>query len=133
MVARSVLQALAALSVAIASGCGTPSTPAEEPSRTYLTHDELKALLSKTTSVRISLGRATLSGVYTPAGTATLDWGSGGAKGTWRIDANRFCTKYPGLRRGYESCYNFQKVAENTYNLFSTEDSSSSGTWLIEK
>jgi hypothetical protein len=50
---------------------------------------------------------------------------------------NKFCSKYPGIRRGYETCYVFQKTGENSYSLFyadgGPEDGKLSGTWAVEK
>jgi hypothetical protein len=106
---------------------------AQESRPTFLTHEELKALLSGTRIVQFNTGRSRGTGIYAQDGTAQVDWGTGGAKGTWRIDGDKFCTTYPGLRRGYETCNNLQKTGERSYTLFFTSDGSLNGTWQIEK
>src|SRR5688572_27047773 len=93
----------------------------------FLTHEELKTLLSGTTIVQFNAGRSRGTGIYAQDGTARLDWGTGGAKGTWRIDGDKFCTTYPGIRRGYETCNNLQKTGEKSYTLFFTSDGTLNG------
>jgi len=105
---------------------------AQEPRPTFLSHEELKQLLSGTTTVRFVSGREKGTGIYTQDGTARLDGGVWQAKGTWRINADKFCTKYPGIRRGYETCYTFRRTGENTYTLYDAE-SGMTGTWVVEK
>ena len=134
MAARAVL---ACSAVALILGCAANGTTSQEPSVVYLTHDELKALLSTTRTVRIATQGAKVIGIYSRDGAARVDWGSGGATGTWRVQGNKFCSKYPGVRRGYETCYVLQKTGENRYTLFyadgSPEDGKVSGTWWVEK
>lgn len=105
---------------------------AQEPRPNLLTHEELKALLSKTIVVQFTRGSARGTGVYAQDGTARLDGGTWSARGTWRIDGNKYCTKYAGIRRGYESCYTVQKTGSNTYTLYDIEDGNP-GTWVVEK
>ncbi len=100
----------------------------------FLAHEELKALLSSTRTVAFTAGTSARgTGIYSPDGIARLDGGTWSAKGTWRIDGNRFCTTYPGIRRGYETCSNLQKTGENRYNLYFSTDGTKNGTWAIEK
>ena len=106
---------------------------AQEPGTKRLTHEELKQLLSKTTIAQfVSLsGRMKGTIVLTQDGTASVDGGSFQARGSWRIDGDKYCSKYPGLRRGYETCYSVQSTGVNTYKLLSTEGDGS--TWVVEK
>jgi len=106
---------------------------AQEPRPNYLTHEQLKALISGTTTIQIASGRMRVIGIYTQDGIARLDGGNWAAKGTWRIDSNKFCTKYPGIRRGYETCYNLVNTGENAYSLYFAEDGALNSTWVIEK
>jgi hypothetical protein len=105
---------------------------AQEARPAFLTHEELRQLLSGTTTVQFVSGNAKGTGIYTQDRTARLDGGSWQAKGSWRIDGNKFCTKYPGIRRGYETCYSLQRTGENAYTLHDGESGMSS-TWLVEK
>ena len=104
---------------------------AQEPGTKLLTHEELKQLLSKTTVLQFATGGAKGTGVLAHDGTARLDGGSWQARGTWRIDGNKYCSKYPGIRRGYETCYVIEKTGGNTYKLYSTEGDI--GTWVVEQ
>src|SRR5215470_7053182 len=107
MVARAVV---ASSVVTLILGCAAGGTTPPEPSVVHLTHDELKALLAATRTVRIATQGAKVIGIYSPDGVARVDWGSGGATGTWRLQGNKFCSKYPGVRRGYETCYLLEKT-----------------------
>lgn len=102
------------------------------PAGDFLTHQQLTALLSETRTVRIKAGKIDAMGVYTRDGTAQLEGNFGIARGTWRIYDNRFCTRYPNIRQGFETCFFFQQVGENTYNTFMT-DGSQNATWYVQK
>ena len=104
---------------------------AQEPGAKPLTHGELKELLSKTRIVQFAFGRAKGTLVLAQDGKASVDGGSWQAKGTWRIDGDKYCSRYPGIRRGYETCYSVQSTGANTYKLLSTDGDVS--TWLVEK
>ena len=104
---------------------------AQEPGTKVLSHEELKQLLSKATTLQFQTGRAKGTAVLAQDGTASLDGGGWQARGSWRIDGNRYCSKYPGIRRGYETCYTVENTGANTYRLHSTEGDV--GTWVIEK
>lgn len=137
MAAKNLIRILAACGLLALSACAGVDPAPQGPGRVLLTHDELKALLSTTRTVRIVAQGAKITGVYGRDGAASLDWGTGGARGTWRIEGNKFCTKYPGIRRGYETCYVFEKTGENSYSLFfadgGPEDGKLNGTWAVEK
>lgn len=121
MVARLIL-----LAVCFGTAWGQESKPQ------YLKHEALKEFFSQARTVKISIGTTRFIGVYTEDGTARLDWGSGGAKGAWRINGDKFCTKYPGIRRGYETCYDMQKTGDQTYTLYDDFGAINS-TWAIDK
>jgi hypothetical protein len=120
MVARLVL--LCAL-------CGSAS--AQPPGTKLLTHEELKQLLSKTTVAQFTTAGAKGTVVIAQDGTARLDGGTWQARGTWRIDGSKYCSKYPGIRRGYETCYAIENTGASTYKLYSAEGDVSS--WVVEK
>ena len=130
MVASS-LRVLAGIALLTLAGC-VADIDVRAPEGNFLSHEELTALLSQTKTVRIMIGTARVNGLYTRDGTAQLDWGTGGARGTWRIFENRFCTRYPGIRQGFESCFFFRPAGENTYTLINT-DGSVGSTWVVEK
>ena len=102
-----------------------------------MTPDELKVLISTAKSIRIATQGAKVNAIYSRDGVARVEWGTGGATGTWRLDGNKFCSKYPGIRRGYETCYVFQKTGENTYNQFyadgGPDDGRLIGNWVVER
>ena len=104
----------------------------QAPGTKLLTADELKALLSKTTVIQFTRGSAKGTGVLALDGKARLDGGSWSANGSWRIQDNKYCSKYPGIRRGYETCYTVEKTGQNTYTLYDTEDGTK-GTWVVEQ
>ena len=128
MVASKSLQLVGLLLLA---GCVADAT-VKAPEGDFLTHEQVTALLLRAKTVRITIGRSTLNGAYAQDGTAQLDWGTGGAKGTWRIHDNRVCTRYPGIRQGFETCFFFRQVNENTYTTVMT-DGSPGSTWVVEK
>lgn len=130
MVARNV-QLLFGTGLLLLAGC-VADRNVKAPEGDFLSHEQLTALLSQAKTVRITIGTAKVNGLYTGDGTAQLDWGTGGARGTWRIFENRFCTRYPGIRQGFESCFFFRQAGENTYTLFGT-DGRLGSTWVVEK
>ena len=132
MAGKKRLHCLVACLAVSLSGCGTVATPSQPEARTYLSAEELKALLSQTRTVRITVGNTRALGIYSQNGNAQLDWGTGSTRGNWRLEGDKFCSKYQGLRRGYEECYRFSKVSADTYRVFNLEGTGSS-TWVIEK
>ena len=109
----------------------TGSASAQEPRPDFLTHEELKALLAEPKAIQFATGRSKGIVVLGKDGTASVDGGTFQARGTWRIDGNRYCSKYPGIRRGYETCYTVQNTGGGTYKLYSADGDISS--WVIEK
>src|SRR5262245_56427811 len=98
----------------IFSGCAT----APAPSITFLTHDELKTLMSGTRGVRWTrpgVGPNAGTSAFTPDGVVRLRWNQGSAVGKWRIEGNKLCTAYPEIRRGMETCYSLQKTGDTQY------------------
>jgi hypothetical protein len=131
MGAKRFLQFLAGAGLLALAAC-VADRQVQAPAGDFLSHEQLSALLSKTRTVRIATGRLNVIGIYAQDGTAQVDWGTGGAKGTWRIYDNRFCTRYPGIRQGFETCYFFRQTGENTYTQFFV-DGNVSSTWVVEK
>jgi hypothetical protein len=123
------------LTVAMLSCAGHVS--AQKPQPTVLTNEQLKALLSKGLTVKITgadranTAARTSSAVYQQDGTARLNDGATTATliGSWRIDGNKFCTRYTNL--GSE-CFNLQKTGDKTYKLLPL-DGLLEGTWEVVK
>src|SRR5678816_4014816 len=90
---------------------------AQEPRPNLLTHEELKALLSKTIVVQFTRGSARGTGVYAQDGTARLDGGTWSARGTWRVDGHKCCSEYAGIRRGSASGCGVQKTVSSSYRF----------------
>jgi hypothetical protein len=70
--------------------------------------------------------------VYQKDGTVRLNEGPASPTriGSWRIDGNKFCTKYSGgLGSG---CFNVQKTGASTYKLIPL-DGLLEGTWEVQK
>ena len=106
-----------------------PAAAAQEPKP--LTHEELKALLSQTMTMRFVSGRSKGTIVLTQDGTARVDGGDFTAKGSWRIKGDKYCSQYPNIRRGYENCYSVEKTGANAYTL--RDDSGINSSWVVEK
>ena len=77
---------------------------AQKPQPTVLTNAQLKALLSKGLTVRITgadrpnTAARTATAVYQKDGTVRFNEGAATTThiGSWRIEGNKFCTKYSG-------------------------------------
>jgi Ni/Co efflux regulator RcnB len=110
---------------------------AQAPQPTVLTNAQLKALLSNGLSVRITgadrpnTAARTGSAVYQKDGTARFNEAAATTThtGSWRIEDNKFCTKYQRLGSG---CFNVQKTGETTYKLIPL-DGLLEGTWDVVK
>jgi hypothetical protein len=131
MVVSRSLRFLAGAALPALAAC-TLDRQVQAPAGDYLSHEQLSALLAKTRTTRITVGKFNATGSYARDGTVHLNWGAGTATGTWKIYDNRFCTRYREIRQGFETCYFFRQTGEQTYALFST-DGSIAGTWLVEK
>src|SRR3954467_9349670 len=115
------LTALVALAIV---GCVSLAS-AQGSKPTFLTNGELKALLSKKLTVKVTgttaerPGTASRTGtsIYEPDGTARLNEGNVSEIGSWRIEENRFCTRFSRAGNG---CYNVQKTGAAAYNLVPT-------------
>jgi hypothetical protein len=111
---------------------------AQKPQPTVLTNAQLKTLLSKGLSVRITgadrpnTAARTATAVYQKDGTVRLNEGAATAThiGSWRIESNKFCTKYTG--NFGSGCFNVQKTGESTYKLIPL-DGLLEGTWEVVK
>jgi len=129
MAVKRSLQFLAVIPLLALAGC-TLDRQVQAPAGDYISHEQLSALLAKTRTAKITAGKLNATGNYSLDGTVYLDWGTGNAKGTWKIYDNRFCTRYPGIRQGFETCYFFRQTGDNTYTLFTT-DGKVAGTWYL--
>ena len=102
-----------------------------------LTDAQLKALLANGMTVKVSgadrpnTAPRTGTVVYQKDGTARFNEGAATTThiGSWRIDGNKFCTKYTNLGSG---CFNVQKIADNKYKLIPL-DGLLEGTWEVVK
>jgi hypothetical protein len=117
-------------------GCASHAR-AQKPQPPVLTNAQLKALLSNGMTARITgadrpnTAARTGTAVYQKDGTVRFNEGAATTThiGSWRIEGNRFCTKYDRLGSG---CFNVQKIGESTYKLIPL-DGLLEGTWEIVK
>jgi hypothetical protein len=108
----------------ILSGCATTEKSLQERGLTPLTHNDLETLLSRTRTVRWTSAKGVAgTGTYTQDGTAKLAWNGGGTEGSWRVSGDKFCTKYPTIRNGNETCFTMYKTSESEYQSFSPDGS----------
>lgn len=118
-------------------GCGGHAW-GQKPQPAVLTNAQLKALLSKGLTVRITgadrANTAPRSGtaVYQKDGTLRLNEGPAtpAVIGSWRIDGNKVCTKYSGALGS--GCFNVQKTGDKTYKLIPL-DGVLEGNWEVLK
>jgi hypothetical protein len=109
----------------------------QKPQPTVLTNAQLKSLLSNgmtakiTGADRANTAARTGTAVYQKDGTVRFNEGAATTThiGSWRIDGNKFCTKYTNLGSG---CFNVQKTGESTYKLIPL-DGLLEGTWEVVK
>jgi|SRR6185436_1277601 len=102
-----------------------------------LTNAQLKTLLSNGMTAKITgadrpnTAARTGTAVYQKDGTVRFNEGAATTThiGSWRIDGNKFCTKYTNLGSG---CFNVQKTGESTYKLIPL-DGLLEGTWQVVK
>ncbi len=111
---------------------------AQKPQPTVLTNAQLKALLSKGQTVRVTgadrpnTASRTGTAVYQEDGTVRFNEGAATTThiGSWRIEGDKFCTKYSNnLGSG---CFNVQKIGESSYKLIPL-DGLLGGTWELVK
>jgi hypothetical protein len=110
---------------------------AQKPQQTVLTNAQLKALLSNGMTARITgadrpnTAARTGTAVYQKDGTVRFNEGAATTThiGSWRIEDNKFCTKYTNLGSG---CFNVQKTGESSYKLIPL-DGLLGGTWDVVK
>jgi hypothetical protein len=113
------LSALMGVAFLMLSSCATTEKSLQERGLAPLTHNELETLMSRTRTTRWTTSKGvTGTGTYTQDGTAKLSWSGGGAEGSWRISGDKFCTTYPTIRKGNETCFTLYKTRENEYQLF---------------
>jgi len=119
-----------------ALGCASQAW-AQKPQPTLLTNGELKTLLSKgltvkmTGSDRSTTAARTGTAVYQQDGTARFNEGPTTTThiGSWKIDGDKFCTNYTALGR---ECFNVQKTGNTTYKLIPL-DGLLGATWEVSK
>ena len=123
--------------LAVAMFGGASHAWAQKPQPTVLTNAQLKALLSKGMTAKITgadrpnTAARTGTAVYQQDGTVRFNEGASTTThiGSWRIEGDKFCTKYTNLGSG---CFNVQKTGESTYKLIPL-DGLLEGTWDIVK
>jgi len=129
---RHLTTLLAVALLGLASHAGAQKQPA------VLTNAQLKTLLSNGLTVKITgaerpnTASRTATAVYQKDGTVRLNEGPATPTriGSWRIDGDKFCTKYSGnLGSG---CFNVQKTGDRTYKLIPL-DGLLEGTWEVQK
>ena len=124
--------------LAVAMLGGTSHAWAQKAQSAVLTNAQLKTLLANGLNVKITgadrpnTASRTATAAYQKDGTVRLNEGPATPAriGSWRIDGNKFCTKYSGgLGSG---CFNVQKSGESTYKLIPL-DGLLEGTWEVQK
>lgn len=124
--------------LAVAMLGGVSHAWAQKSQPAVLTNAQLKTLLSNGMTARITgaerpnSAARTATAVYQKDGTVRLNEGPASPTriGSWRIDGNKFCTKYSGgLGAG---CFNVQKTGDTTYKLIPL-DGLLEGTWEVQK
>jgi hypothetical protein len=127
---------LTALLAVAMLGC-TSHARAQPAQPTLLTNAQLKALLSNGMTAKITgadrpnTAARTGTAVYQKDGTVRFNEGAATTThiGSWRIEDNKFCTKYQRLGSG---CFNVQKIGDTRYKLIPL-DGLLEGTWDIVK
>src|SRR5262245_17327640 len=117
-------------------GCASHAW-AQKPQPTVLTDAQLKALLSNGLTAKITgadrpnTAARTGTVVYQKDGTARFNEGAATTThiGSWRIEGNKFCTRYTNLGSG---CFNVQKTGESSYKLIPL-DGLLEATWEVVK
>ena len=110
---------------------------AQKPQPALLTNAQLKSLLANGMTVKVTgadrpnTAARTGTVVYQKDGTARFNEGAATTThtGSWRIDGNKFCTKYQRLGSG---CFNVQQIGEGRYKLLPL-DGLLEGTWDVVK
>jgi hypothetical protein len=124
--------------LAVAMLGGISHAWAQKAQPAVLTNAQLKTLLANGLNVKITgaerpnMASRTATAVYQKDGTVRLNEGPASPTriGSWRIDGNKFCTKYNGgLGAG---CFNVQKTGETTYKLIPL-DGLLEGTCEVQK
>ena len=101
------------------SGCAPSQQTWHDAGLKPLTHDELENLFSRRRTTRWTSSEYRKgAGAYDRGGAAKLNWYKGEAVGSWRIVGDTFCTKYPKIHGGNESCFTFYKTGVNQYLLY---------------
>ena len=113
------------------ASCATSEKSLQESGLTPLTHNELEMLMSRTRTWRwTNTNGRTGAGRYAEGGDAKVNWRGGQAEGSWRISGDKFCTRYPTVRRGNEFCYTVYKTGEKEYRTF-LKDGSFYSSWVL--
>jgi len=110
---------------------------AQKPAAAVLSEAQLKALLSGGMTAKITgaarPNTASRTGTVTYQKNGTARFSEGAATpdhiGSWRIEGNKFCTKYTDLGSG---CFNVQKLGETRYKLVPL-DGLLESTWDVTK
>lgn len=114
-----VVSSLLCAAVSLLPGCATTAQDLQKQGLSPLTHGQLEMLMSRTRTMRWTTATGTSgTGTFALDGSAELAWTGGGAKGTWRINGNAYCTKYPDIRHGKENCFTFYRTRPHQYSLF---------------
>lgn len=112
------------IAVLMLSSCATTEKSMQERGLTPLTHNQLKTLMSRTRTTHWTTAEnVTGTGTYLDDGSAEITWGGRAAQGAWRITGDKFCTRYPTIRKGNDVCYTLFKTGEKEYQLFHQDGS----------
>jgi hypothetical protein len=126
-----MLAGLAAVVLIVATGCGVTQKSLQEKGLKPLTQKELEDRYARPVKSRwVNAQNQSGTAEATPDGTARLAWQGGGATGKWRIVNGKYCTTYPQLRGGNETCFAVYRTgpkehvtfgADGSYNATATE------------
>lgn len=102
-------------------GCATTETSLTEKGLKPLSEAELKSLYARSRTIKWTNAQNT-SGTaeYRPDGSTSVNWGTGGSQGRYRIAGDTFCTQYPDVRGGVERCVRTYRTGENEYRTYLT-------------
>jgi hypothetical protein len=103
---KAMLAGLAAVVLITAAGCAVTQKSLQEKGLKPMSAKDLQERYARPVKIRWTNDRnQSGTGEYTPDGTARLAWQGGGATGKWRIKEGKFCTTYPEVRGGAETCF----------------------------
>ena len=116
---NAVVAGLITLTIVGAAGCVVTQKSLQEKGLKPVTQKDMQDRYSRPVKIRFVNDRnQSGTGEYTPDGTARLNWTGGGATGKWVIKGDKFCTTYPEIRGGAETCFTSYRTGPKDYTTF---------------